>query len=207
MTVTTYEIRTLDELFGPAQTSTLQSLITRLQELDVDLWMHARLVTEITMRIADALVLDEADRSSLRGAAWLHDIGKLTVSRSLLDKPGPLDAAEWAEVRTHPARAADYLRESPELRPLAPVVLHHHERYDGAGYPAGLAGRAIPLGARILCVGDAFDAMTADRPYQRAMTIPAALDEVTRCAGSQFDPRVVDALISVESELPLEIEL
>lgn len=129
-------------------------------------------------------------------AAHLHDIGKIGVPDDVLRKRGGLNDAEWRAVRKHPELGANILKPVAALRSLGVVdmVLHHHERYDGKGYPAGLAGAQIPLGARIIALADALSAMLQDRPYRRAMDLDGALAEVRRCSGTQFDPLVVDAL-------------
>jgi HD-GYP domain-containing protein (c-di-GMP phosphodiesterase class II) len=133
---------------------------------------------------------DEARLALLRLCGALHDVGKLAVSDAVLNKRGPLTADELAEVRTHPEAGARLVALDRTLRPALPGVLYHHERWDGAGYPTGRAGSAIPLEARILAVADCFDAMTSDRPYRAALPPEEALDELDRCRGTQFDPDV-----------------
>jgi len=140
--------------------------------------------------------LDSESISDLDQAAFLHDIGKLFIPRTILDKPGPLDANEWAELRHHPRMGYQLVTGEVSER-VALIVLMHHERFDGGGYPQGLPGAQVPLEARILQVADAFDAITSDRPYQPALPVAYALNEMRRCAGSQFDPDVVDAIISL----------
>jgi HD-GYP domain-containing protein (c-di-GMP phosphodiesterase class II) len=127
-------------------------------------------------------------------AAELHDVGKLGIPDAILDKPGPLDDHEWRLMRQHPAIGERILNADPVLQPVARLVRASHERWDGTGYPDGLAATAIPLGARIIAACDALDAMTSDRCYQRARSLPEALAELRRCAGTQFDPQVVAAL-------------
>jgi HD-GYP domain-containing protein (c-di-GMP phosphodiesterase class II) len=121
-------------------------------------------------------------------------VGKVAIPDAVLQKPGRLTEEEWELMRTHPAVGADVVSHIPALRPLVPVIRAHHERWDGQGYPDHLKGEAIPLGARILMVVDAYVAMTVDRPYQPARAPAVALAELCRCAGSQFDPQVVMAL-------------
>jgi HD-GYP domain-containing protein (c-di-GMP phosphodiesterase class II) len=125
----------------------------------------------------------------------LHDVGKLAVSESILSKPGPLTEDEVAEVRRHPEAGARLVVLDDALRPAIPGVLYHHERWDGAGYPSGRAGAEIPVEARILAVVDSFDAMTSDRPYRAALPAERAVEEVDRCAGTQFDPDVALAFL------------
>jgi two-component system cell cycle response regulator len=130
-------------------------------------------------------------------AGKLHDVGKIAIPDAVLQKPGALTQEEWALIRIHPMVGADVVSHIPALRPLAPVIRAHHERWDGQGYPDRLAGEAIPLGARILMVVDAYLAMSIDRPYRKAYAPAVALRELQRCAGSQFDPQVVEALVSL----------
>jgi HD-GYP domain-containing protein (c-di-GMP phosphodiesterase class II) len=140
----------------------------------------------------------------VRAAGILHDIGKLGISDAILHKPGRLDADEWEEMRRHPELGARIL-EHANLRDIAAWVLAHHERVDGTGYPRGLASDAIPAEARILAVADAYEAMTADRPYRRALGTEAARQELVRGAGAQFDAAIVDAFLRVlagHDELP-----
>jgi HD-GYP domain-containing protein (c-di-GMP phosphodiesterase class II) len=132
----------------------------------------------------------------LRTGAVLHDIGKLAVPREVLLKNGPLDEVEFRQIRRHPTVGARMLRAVGDALEALPCVLFHHERWDGAGYPSGRARDEIPLEARILAVADSFDAMTSDRPYRSASPAEAALEELHRCAGTQFDPALVEAFIA-----------
>jgi HD-GYP domain-containing protein (c-di-GMP phosphodiesterase class II) len=144
--------------------------------------------------MGERMGLANEDQAQLRQAAELHDVGKLAIPEELLHKPGPLDAEEWAFVRRHPLIGERIIGAAPALAAAAKLVGATHERPDGSGYPNGLAGDQIPLGARIIAVCDAFTAMTFPRSYAPQLTVPQAIDELRRCAGSQFDPRVVDAL-------------
>ena len=157
---------------------------------------HSRQVAELSAAIARRLGRSEEDVLRVQLAGWLHDVGKIAVPDSILAKPGPLTDAEWQIMRTHPAVGADLLRHFPELAPACPAVRHHHERFDGAGYPDRLAGEQIPLDARIVAAADAYSAMTADRSYHTARSVPEAIEELRRCAGSHFDPAVVAALVA-----------
>ncbi len=132
-----------------------------------------------------------------RLAGWLHDVGKLAVPEQILTKPGPLDDAEWAIMRTHAAVGATIVHRVAALQEAAAAVRHHHERYAGDGYPEGLAGDAIPIEARIVAAADAYAAMTATRPYSAARPPHEAAAELRRSAGSHLDPTVVDALLAV----------
>ena len=133
--------------------------------------------------------LDELARAS-----ELHDIGKVAIPDAILNKPGPLTEDEWAFMRRHTLIGERILSAAPALRPVASIVRSSHERWDGSGYPDGLAGKETPLGARIIAVCDAYHAMVSERPYRPAMSAGEALAEIRRCSGSQFDPRVVDVL-------------
>lgn len=191
----------LAELFGSPKWHDCRTLTDRVRVLDEPLYVHAGVVAAMAKAVADRIALDEPDRTRLIEAAWLHDIGKLTVPRSILEKPAALDAAEWAEMRAHSVRGADFLASNESLRGVASLVRHHHERFDGAGYPFGIAGNAIPLGSRIIAIVDAYDAMTTNRPYRHALSPGEALDELRRCAGTQFDPVIVDTLLSIHPSL------
>jgi hypothetical protein len=148
----------------------------------------------------ERLGLSHDQRTALEMAAYLHDIGKIGISGAILRKPGPLDEEEIRTMRHHPLIGANILR--PVVFPwsIAPVVRHHHERYDGSGYPAGLRGEEIPILARVLAVTDAYEAMVSDRPYRKCLTSAGAVEELRRCSGTYFDPRVVEALVQVLSD-------
>jgi two-component system cell cycle response regulator len=168
-------------------------LLTVLAERDSALAEQVGEVAEACVAVGRELGLDAGDLPTLRAAGALHDIGKLSVPDAILEKPGPLTEDEWQFIRRHTVIGEKILRAAPALAPVAPLVRSSQEHFDGAGYPDGLAGERIPLGSRIVAVCDAFDAMTSDRPYRSAMSAEGALDELRRCAGSQFDPRVVAA--------------
>jgi HD-GYP domain-containing protein (c-di-GMP phosphodiesterase class II) len=136
---------------------------------------------------------------ALQLGGLLHDVGKLNLNGALLRKPGPLDQHELAEIRRHPIAGARLIRTYDVLQPALPYVLFHHERWDGGGYPSGRAREQIPIGARIVAVVDAFDAMTSLRPYRQPLPVQTALREVSDCAGTQFDPGVVRAFLAAWS--------
>ena len=158
---------------------------------------HAEQVATLAGLTAERLALPARAVQRCRLAGWLHDVGKLAISEQILTKPGPLDDAEWALMRTHPVVGAAILGRMAALRQVAPAVRHHHERYSGGGYPDNLAGPAIPIEARVIAAADAYAAMTANRPYSAARTPQEAATELRRSAGSHFDPAVVDALLTV----------
>jgi len=155
---------------------------------------HSRTVGRFARDTAAALGLSAARVARLQAAGVLHDLGKLGIADAILHKPGPLDAAEWNEMTRHPEIGARIL-EHAGLRDIAAWVLAHHERLDGRGYPGGLAADEIPLEARILAVADSYEAMIADRPYRQGMPVEDARAELERCAGTQFDPAVVEAFL------------
>jgi len=152
---------------------------------------HSRRVTFYALAIAEAMNLGPDETEDLELAGYLHDIGKIGLPQEILRKPCSLTEEEFDLVRKHPANGVRILENLKNLQHVRELILHHHERLDGAGYPDGLAGEDIPLGARILAVADAFDAITSDRPYRRGASVEEALQEIERNAGRQFDPAVV----------------
>ena len=150
--------------------------------------------------VAWTMGVGEPELTWIRRGAILHDVGKIGVSDAILRKPGKLDAAEWEEMKRHPEMGYHMLKHIRFLAPALDIVHCHQERFDGSGYPRGLRGDAIPLGARIFAAVDTFDAMTSDRPYRPGMPVDDALAELRRCAGTQFDPQVVDALCAAVAE-------
>ena len=160
-----------------------------------NLGAHSRQVADLSAAIARRLGLGDEDVLRVQLGGWLRDVGKIVVPDIILTKPGPLTDAEWRTMRTHPATGADLLRHIPELAPACSAVRHHHERFDGTGYPDRLAGDQIPLDARIVAAADAYSAMTAERPYHAPRTTADALDELRRSVGGHLDPVVVAALI------------
>jgi diguanylate cyclase (GGDEF)-like protein len=168
-------------------------LLRAVHERSPNLGLHGGEVAELAERTAERLGLDVEEVRAVRQGAELHDIGKLAVPDSILNKPGPLDDAEWAFMRRHTLIGERILAAAPALTDVARLVRSSHERWDGDGYPDGLVAESIPLGARVIAVCDAWDAMVSDRPYRRAMSHADALAELERCAGSQFDPAAVEA--------------
>ncbi len=177
--------------------STLYALVAALDAREHETSDHSQRVVRYTMAIAERLGVTPAERPDIARGALLHDIGKIGIPDAILLKPGPLTPAEWEEMRRHPQIGWTILKSIAFLQVPAEIVLSHQERFDGGGYPRGLQGEAIPLGARIFAIADTFDAMTTDRPYRRRTRFAAALEEIRRCSGTQFDPRCSEAFLSI----------
>lgn len=175
--------------------SAASALARAVEAHDPQTGSHSESVGELAARVALWLGLQPEEAALVRLAGSLHDLGKLAIPEEILRKPGPLDEEERALIERHPDVGAQML-DPLDVDPLPAWVRHHHERWDGSGYPAGLGGEAIPLAARILHAVDAYDAMTTDRPYRKALSCEEALDELERGAGAQFDPDVVDAILA-----------
>lgn len=177
-----------------------EPLLRTLAEREPQLREHVADVSTLAVRVGERLGLEFDDLEELRLAAELHDVGKLAVPDVVLQKEGPLDTTEWGFIRSHTLIGQRILGAAPALRPVGKIVRSTHENWDGGGYPDGLAGEAIPLAARIIAVCDAYSAITSDRPYRAARRPAEAVAELRRCAGTQFDERVVDVLCSVLAE-------
>src|SRR5205085_6896690 len=168
---------------------------------------HIRRVQMYGIGLARALGMSEHDVHGVKTAALLHDIGKLAVPEHILAKPGPLTPEEFQKVRIHPQVGAGIIGEVDFPYPVAPLILSHHERWDGRGYPAGLRERDIPLGARVLAIVDYFDALTSDRPYHSAMSVEGAVSLLQQEAGKALDPQVVETFLRILPELRAEVQL
>ena len=175
--------------------SPLASFSAALEARDPYLQGHSTRVTAFAEALARLLGWRRSELETLRLGGSLHDVGKIAVDAAILRKPGPLTLAELAHIRMHPVAGARLIDGVVDLLPALPYVLHHHERWDGTGYPEGRAAEQIPLEARLLGVADAFDAMTSHRPYRPALTVERALAEVERCAGTQFDPELARTFV------------
>lgn len=178
--------------------ATVQALATAVEAKDGTTGEHIRRVHALGLLLAAEIVPDEVDDPQMAYGFLLHDIGKLVVPDAVLTKPGELDPGEWELMRAHPEAGARILRPVPFLDRAIDVVLHHHERWDGGGYPHGLRGEEIPIWARIFAIVDTVDAMTSDRPYRAALPLPVATAEVRRMAGAQFDPACVEAFVALD---------
>jgi HD-GYP domain-containing protein (c-di-GMP phosphodiesterase class II) len=157
---------------------------------------HARAVAGYAHRVGNVMGLGDEALAQLAMASSFHDVGKTAIPDRVLQKPGPLDPSEWRVMRSHAEAGAELLRYLPDCALVAPLVRHHHERWDGYGYPDRLSADETPLGSRIIAVCDAYAAMLSDRPYRPALRPIAARQEMIRGAGSQFDPDAVDALLA-----------
>jgi diguanylate cyclase (GGDEF)-like protein/putative nucleotidyltransferase with HDIG domain len=194
---TTVDGVSIEEAVRSRQLTTIQSLMWLLDLRDQSIFSHSSQVSDLAGAIARALGESEAQVFAVTTAALLHDLGKIALPDRLLYKAGPLTAGERALIQQHPTIGAQILEVSPFLHHLMPAVAHHHENWDGTGYPDGLCGENIPLSARIIRVAEAYQAMTTDRPYQRHRDDEEARAELARCSGKQFDPAVVQAILRV----------
>ncbi len=176
---------------------TIEALATALEAKDAYTLDHARSITDLAAEVGERMGMDDEAVRDLRLGALLHDIGKIGIPGDILNKPGPLDEAEVEVMKKHTVIGAQILAPIEFLDSVRPMVLYEHERWDGAGYPEGISGEQIPLGARIIFVCDAYHAMTSDRPYRKAMPESEARRRIRKAAGSQFDPRVVDVFLDV----------
>jgi response regulator RpfG family c-di-GMP phosphodiesterase len=180
---------------------TLEALVAALDAREHETQAHSQRVREYTLTLAENLGSKHDELIQTGRGALLHDVGKIAVRDSILLKPGKLTESEWVEMRMHPQIGYNILQSIEFLAPAAEIVLCHQERWDGRGYPNGLAGEDIPLGARIFAVADTLDAMTSDRPYRKALSFDTAIAEIRSCSGTQFDPRVVDAFLAMPQKL------
>jgi response regulator RpfG family c-di-GMP phosphodiesterase len=190
----------LEEMVRHRTQALLEGLIAALDYRDAETQWHSRRVSLYARRLAQALGMHEPDITTIEHGALLHDIGKIGVRDRVLLKPGPLDSDEWTEMKRHPELGWALLQRVDYLRPASTIVLQHQEKWDGTGYPAGMKGEEIVIGARIFHVVDTLDAMTSDRPYRRAKPFTEARSEIIRCTGTQFDPRVAEAFLAVPAE-------
>jgi len=178
--------------------STLHALVQALDAREHETSDHSQRVVRYTVAIAEKMGVATVRLPDIGRGALLHDIGKIGIRDAILLKEGPLTDQEWKEMRQHPQMGWRMISKIPFLHAAAEIVLSHQERWDGTGYPRGLSGEAIPVGARVFAVADTFDAMTSDRPYRRSTTFAEARKEIARCAGTQFDPRCVAAFLSID---------
>jgi diguanylate cyclase (GGDEF)-like protein len=181
----------------PQALSIIYALAATVDAKDSYTYGHSRKVSEYAVAIAEALKLPQDRITTIRAAGLLHDIGKIGIPDSILKKRAPLTDEEWKPIKAHPELGVEILRHVIDLVNCLPAILHHHEHLDGSGYPAGLSGDSIPLEARILTIADAYDAMTSPRPYRERLSSDEAINELRRCAGTQFDPGLVEAFCKI----------
>jgi putative nucleotidyltransferase with HDIG domain len=179
---------------------TLEALVTALEFRELETTMHTRRVVLYSMALAQKMGLSDDQTQQLRRGALMHDIGKIGVPDAILNKPGPLSEDEWVQMRRHSSLGVDILEGIMFFQGAIDIVGASHEQYDGSGYPHGLKGEEIPLGARIFAVVDALDAITSDRPYRKAQSFDVALKEIKSKRGTQFDPKVVDAYLAIDED-------
>jgi hypothetical protein len=175
----------------------LETLAESIDMHDPYVMGHSRQVTIFAVQIAQRMGLKEKQIEVVRKGSLLHDVGKLGIPDTILSKPTRLTREEYEIIKRHPQAGATLISKSSSLGPLLPIVLHHHEFYDGHGYPSGLKGNQIPIEARIVSVADTIEAMGADRPYRKALEVPYIINELKRCSGTQFDPRVVQVAVKL----------
>lgn len=186
--------------------SVLSTLAQTMEKKDMGTYGHSKRVSYYSRLIAAALDLGEQDREHLKAASLLHDIGKIGITDFILGKNGRLSIQEMQEVKKHPLKGVEILNPLKQFQPILPTILHHHENYDGSGYPAGLSGEDIPLLSRIIAVSDTYDAILSNRPYRVAGTNERALEELIKFSDRQFDPVIVEAFVYAEKKYSLMFE-
>jgi putative nucleotidyltransferase with HDIG domain len=201
----TAELRKLLDSLHDASEITLEALVAALDAREHETQAHSKRVSEYTLYLAREMSVDALDLDVIRRGAMLHDIGKIGIPDSILLKPGKLTDEEWVGMQKHPQIGYWILAGIEALKPASDIVLSHHERHDGNGYPRKLSADQIPLGARIFSVADCLDVMTSDRPYRKALSYEDARSEITRFSGSQFDADVVKYFLRVRPDVWTEI--
>lgn len=180
-------------------TGTIRALVAAVDAKDPHTASHSERVTQLAGRLGQEIGLSQHRLSVLEFAALLHDVGKIAVPEHILLKPGKLTDSEWAVFKLHPVRSAQIVGEVGQLSEVATIVRHHHERMDGNGYPDGLSGEAIPFLSRLIAIADAYEAMTSDRSYRRALRVSQARDELRAALGTHFDPLLGEVFLSLEN--------
>ncbi|MDI3534945.1 MAG: hypothetical protein PWQ82_1310 [Thermosediminibacterales bacterium] len=175
----------------------IETLLSVLKVKDSFTYVHTQRVAELSTMLAEKIGLSENQIITIKHGAMLHDIGKIEINRSILNKSERLTKEEWNILKQHPVWGAEIAKSINLVKAGLPAIMFHHERWDGKGYPNGLKGEEIPLEARIICIADSFDAMTSHRPYRNALTIEQAIHELNRCRGTQFDPYLLDYFIPI----------
>jgi len=197
------KVKEQTDLINSMYVRSIDALIKALEAKDFYTRGHSQRVTMYSVAIGKSMHLPMEQIELLRQAAVLHDLGKIGVREEILNKPEKLTEREFKEITLHPEVAIRILEPIPFFRPLLPAILHHHERFDGRGYPRGLAGNDIPLESRIMAIADTFDAMTSTRAYRNALSLEAANAEILRCSGAQFDPKIVPVFMEVQGKIEI----
>jgi len=195
------KVKEQTDIINSMYVRSIDAMIKALEAKDFYTQGHSQRVKLYSLAIGEELGMTRQELEDLRRASVLHDLGKIGVREAILNKPGKLTEEEFAEIVRHPGTAVGILEPIPFFRPLLPAILHHHERFDGKGYPSRLAGTRIPLGSRIMAIADTFDAMTSTRAYRKELPKADALVEIRRCSGTQFDPDIVPAFIACEPRI------
>ncbi len=191
------EVLKFQERLRVATQETLELLVAVLDARERETSCHSKRVSEFAVLLGKELGLTGAELETLRKGALLHDVGKVGIPDAILTKPGELDESERQQMQKHPQIGYRILQAVESLRPAAEIVLAHHANFDGTGYPVRWKGERIPLGSRIFSVVDTFDAMTSDRPYRSRVSYDEACAEISRCSGTQFDPRIVESFLRI----------
>jgi putative nucleotidyltransferase with HDIG domain len=189
------EIARLKEREAQVLFAAIKALASAVDAKDPYTARHSTDVARLALALVDSLGIGTDEGYVLELAAWMHDVGKIGVPDTILTKPAALTSTEMVLIRAHPVTGSEIVGQIPELRAVATAIRHHHERFDGRGYPDGLAGNAIPLSSRIIAVADAFEAMTANRSYRRGMQVERAVAELEKHRGAQFDPLLTDVFV------------
>lgn len=195
------KVKEQTDIINSMYVRSIDAMIKALEAKDFYTRGHSQRVTLYSMAIAEELGVKGQELENLYRASVLHDLGKIGVREAVLNKPGKLTEEEFADIVRHPETAVGILEPIPFFHPLLPAILHHHERFDGKGYPSRLAGKNIPLASRIMTIADTFDAMTSTRAYRQALPIADAIAEIRRCSGTQFDPDIVPAFLACQSKI------
>jgi putative two-component system response regulator len=195
------KVKEQTDLINSMYVRSVDAMIKALEAKDLYTRGHSQRVTMYSVAIGKMMRLPDAQLENLRRAAILHDLGKIGVREVVLNKPGRLTDDEFQEIVRHPEVATQILDPIPFFQPLLPAILHHHERYDGKGYPGRLSGTRIPQESRIMAIADTFDAMTSTRAYRKALPVEAANAEIVRCSGSQFDPEIVPMFLKSQGSI------
>ncbi|MEK6779039.1 MAG: HD domain-containing phosphohydrolase [Candidatus Deferrimicrobiota bacterium] len=197
------KVKEQTDLINQMYVRSIDALIKALEAKDFYTRGHSQRVTMYSVAIGKAMDIPRERIELLRQAAVLHDLGKIGIREAVLNKPGRLTEDEFKEITLHPEVAVRILEPIPFFQPLLPAILHHHERFDGKGYPSRIAGKDIPLESRIMAIADTFDAMTSTRAYRQALTLEAANTEILRCSGTQFDPDIVPVFMAVQGKIEI----